>query len=465
MCSPRLFAFILLIFLLSGNVEIAAHAAESREVLAKLAKERKLLEHAVRHGRFDKAVSVIDVIGKMDSSAGIEYLLSLAHVQPRPLYDAIVQAMPGSRSDAMQALLIEKYREASGRRPDNWVRRVMLLDVLSNLPGDEQCEAFTLAVRDDNSKVRLAGIRLLHRLGAGDELKIPVWIESLTASEVARDVGTPHVEARTHLHERTSRDFPDAASWSGYWAANAKSYEGPGEHSKGGIEYRETVEYYGSAVTSRRVLFLVDTSGSMNIFDHEDWPNTPLGPTGSGLGGSGGTDGGGTPVTNPAWKQWIAMNPLSVRIDRAKAELIRLVEQLPPDTQFNVIAFDTQPVAWQRSLVPVHPATIAAAKQFVGGLRPRDATAADLALATAFEANNVADTIYFLSDGEPSRDGINVLPALPLLAQVEGANRFHRIVIHTLGFGHHGEAFMKALAEQNGGQHLRIVGPPAWAER
>jgi hypothetical protein len=440
-------------------------ADDSRELLSRLARERKVLEQAMRKGNSEKALATLKAIGAMDSPAGVKYLLSLAHVQPRQLYDAVVEVIPGSRSETMWNLLADMYEAESKQQPGDWTRRVMLLDALSTFPDQRSIDAFSLAVRDAHPKVRLAAIRSLHRLSSPADGKIPAWIDSLAASEAASDIGTPHVEARTHLYKHTARDFLDATSWRDYWQANSQGYEAPETEPEEGIAYEESAEYYGDRVTSRRVLFIIDTSGSMNIFDHEGWPNVPRAPYGDSLSGNLGTDSGGSPITNPLWKQWIAANPLSIRIDRAKAELIRLIDELPINTYFNIIAFGSRPVAWRRRLEPVGDANVLAAKQFVDALRPEGATAADLALAAAFDANSVADTIYFLSDGEPSRDGINLLPIAPLLAQIEGANRFHRIIIHTLGFGRQGEQFMKLLSEQNGGQYRRIVGPPAWAAR
>ena len=103
-----------------------------------------------------------------------------------------------------------------------------------------------------------------------------------------------------------------------------------------------------------------------------------------------------------------------------------------------------------------------AAKRFVQKLQPGGSTAADLAIALGFKSSHAADTIYLLSDGEPSRDGVNPLPWEQLVEEVEHTNRFHRIIIHTLGFGAGGESFMQLLAKKNAGEYRQIVGPPAW---
>lgn len=336
----------------------------------------------------------------------------------------------------------------------------MLLDALATFSDEEVVPVFALAAEDPHPKVRLAAVRRMHDAGVPVTRKIPVWIESLAAAEKALDLGTPHVEARTLLYRGTAEDFSDAKSWNAYWQANGRDFQPPDDPPEDEIRLGDSAEYYGEAVTSRRILFIVDTSGSMNILEQEEWPNLPQVPMG-GAGGSG-ADGGGSPITHPLWLQWIQRNPLSVRMARAKAELARLIDQLPPNTLFNIVAFNSRTIPWQKTLTPVGPQSVASAKQFVESLHHGGATAADLALETAFHDNNLADTIYFLSDGEPSRDGVNLTPIPPLLEQVEQANRFHRIIINTLGFGAQGEPFMKALAERNRGAYRRIVGPPTW---
>lgn len=444
-------------------VPASALAGESPDALAVVGKQRRMLEAAVRKGDLVAARSAIDAIGKLDSPKGVDYLLSQAHIRPSELYEAVVQAIPGSRDADAKKMLVAFYKAEAAKPKGDWERRVMLLDALSTMPDEVVVSAFALAVDDPHPKVRLAAIRRMHDAGAPLEQKIPVWIESLASAEKAFDLGTPHVEARERLFRGTAEDFADAKSWSEYWRTRGAGFQPPESPAEGTIRLSEDLEYYGEAVTSRRVLFIVDTSGSMNILEREGWPNVPQVPTGGS--GSSQMDGGGSPITNPLWLQWIRLNPLSVRMARAKAELTRLVEQLPTNTLFNIVAFNSRTVPWQKTLVPVTPQSIESAKQFVEALRDGGATAADLALATAFHDNNLADTIYFLSDGEPSRDGVNPIPVSPLLEQVEEANRFHRIIIHALGFGARGEAFLGALAEQNGGTYRRIVGPPAWQDR
>lgn len=462
MFLPKRVKFLVICLACLGAVTVAARvvAGDSSSTLLSLSKQRRVLEAALRAGDLNAARAAIDDIGRLDSLKGVQYLLTQAHIRPAELYAAVVRAIPGSRDAAMKEMLRGLYRAEETKAGGKWEHRIMLLDALATIPEEDVVPVFALAAEDPHPKVRLAAIRRLHDAVVPVERKIPVWIGSLGAAEKALDLGTPHVEARSFLFRGTAEDFSDAKSWSEYWRLNGRDFQPPKSPPDDTIRMGESAEYYGEAVISRRILFIVDTSGSMNILEHEGWPNVPQVPMGGA--GRSGADGGGSPITNPLWLQWIELNPLSVRMARAKAELARLVDQLPPNTLFNLVAFNSRIISWQKTLTPVGPQSVASAKEFVESLHDGGATAADLALETAFHDNNLADTIYFLSDGEPSRDGVNLVPVPLLLDQVEHANRFHRIIINTLGFGAQGEPFMKALAERNRGGYRRIVGPPVW---
>lgn len=449
-------------WLLAFLAASAVLAAEPRELLRQLSKEQKIIERALRDGNLEAATSAITAIGKLDSPKGIQYLLSLAQVQPPDLYQVVVASLPGTRSPEILATLLAAFHAQALEKEGAWQRRIMLLDAFATTDSSEALAAFSAAINDPHPKVRLAAIRGLSRLTSQPTQKISLWVSSLLASEKAFDIGTPHLEARELLFQSTGQDYRNAAEWQGYWKKQSDGFKPPEVVPDRDVESDSEVNYYGANVSSRRILFIIDTSASMNIFEHEGWPNTPNVPWGAVSSGISGVDNGGSQITNPLWKQWIAANPLCIRMERAKAEISHLLDTLPADTCFNIICFGSRPTAWQNTLIPAQPAQIHNAKAFVATLGPNGATAADLALAMAFETSYLADTIYFLSDGEPSRDGVVPLPLPTILNQVDLANRFPRIIIHTLGFGVGGEPFMKEMARRNRGEYKRIVGPPNW---
>lgn len=152
-------------------------------------------------------------------------------------------------------------------------------------------------------------------------------------------------------------------------------------------------EYYGFGIYSDRVLFLVDTSGSMS------WP----------------------------WR----VEPK--RIEVARRELGRVLADLSEDTLFNVIAFSDRVRAWQsRKEVDATKANVEKAVRWIEKSFEADGeTWTWAALKEAFEKNAEFDTIYLLSDGMPS-DGDLVSPE-GLVCQVREWNRYRRATVNTIG--------------------------------
>jgi len=139
------------------------------------------------------------------------------------------------------------------------------------------------------------------------------------------------------------------------------------------------------------------------------------------------------------------------KIDVAKYELERAILGLPDDAEFNLIFYAEQASRWRKGLVKADRKERRAAVKFVREMDPVGPTNIFEALDMAFRLE--ADTIFFLSDGMPTRGGI-IDPAL-ILAEVKRWNEQRRVKIHAVGLGgDHDIAFMKGLAESSGGQYV-----------
>ena len=189
--------------------------------------------------------------------------------------------------------------------------------------------------------------------------------------------------------------------------------------------------YYGMSVHSDRVVFIVDVSGSMN------WP----------------------------WRR----DPK--RIEIARRQLTRVLKEMNRKTLFNLIVYSNKVRLWQKKEVEARPTNVAKALKWVDRtlVKPEGDTHTHDALKAAFSRNPEFDTIYLLSDGNPS-DGDHVCPE-GILAQVRVWNRHRRAAIHTIGLTLENldrgmpiiaerpremKAFMKDLARFTGGE-CRIV--------
>jgi uncharacterized protein with von Willebrand factor type A (vWA) domain len=166
--------------------------------------------------------------------------------------------------------------------------------------------------------------------------------------------------------------------------------------------------YYGLEISARRVLFVLDTSTSMQ------------GP----------------------------------RLEAAKRELTQAIGALPEQTYFSVVVFNSELTAWQQQLVEAKPAMKESATRFVNGQPPRGGTNTLGALTAAFAFN--VEALYLLTDGMP-----NDSKPVDILARVAELNQGRRLSLYTIGVGV-GPAgalfdqFLSQLATTNWGLYVRV---------
>jgi hypothetical protein len=155
------------------------------------------------------------------------------------------------------------------------------------------------------------------------------------------------------------------------------------------------------------------------------------------------------------------------RIDLAKAELVRVLEGLPPTTLFNVVVYSDRADAYAARLVSARPGEVKSAVRYVEKQNPGGGTNTWEALRVAMSIPD-ADTIFFLSDGHPSVG--DVIDPDMILAELRAANRFRHVRIHCVALVR-GEpppafagredperavGFMRRLASENDGD-LKVV--------
>jgi len=211
----------------------------------------------------------------------------------------------------------------------------------------------------------------------------------------------------------------------------------------------------GIPTTSRRVMFVIDVSGSMDD----------------------------RVVEVERFKAGYAdLSKLTI----VKTELLRTIDSLDRNTSFNVVAFASDLTPWKKKLVPANIVNKSSAKAWVerrqalGGRQAQDLAAAGLTGTANLAAGKTntfkalmypfgidpgdrrrqgktaggsrrggIDTVYFLSDGRPSAG--KLVDTMEILAAVNEVNASAKIVIHAIAIGDFQRDFLRGLARDNGG--------------
>ena len=214
----------------------------------------------------------------------------------------------------------------------------------------------------------------------------------------------------------------------------------------------ETTSFGGVTTTSTRVLFIIDVSGSMDemVVERERFD-----------------------------QGYDNFQKLTI----VKAQLMQTIEELSPNTYFNIVAFATDTDPWKKFLVPANIVNKSSAATWVKRLQPLGGSRASKALAAGHSADleagktntfkalmyafgvdpdqparaattqssmkNKLDTVFFLSDGKPSTGAL--IDTREILAAVAEINETYKIVFHTIAIGDFQKDFVRSLAEDSGG--------------
>lgn len=310
---------------------------------------------------------------------------------------------------------------------DNRVLPV-LIDGLADQAGASAVGVLLPWLSDERWQIRATTIAALGRI------RSPEAIEPLVA-RLRQEDGRLRGDVADALKRITGQDLGlDPDRWQRWWEENRGKFEPPkadpdapdgapppARPAKEG----DSVAFYGIRIVSKRILFVIDISGSMNQ------PAT----------------GGGN----------------RTKLEVAKNELERAILGLPEGAAFNIIFYHHEVSVWRRGMIEADGRDRRRAVEFVQGIEGDGNTNIHDALERAFHLVGMgatdkeyevgADTIFFLSDGLPNRG--KIVDPNGILAEVKRWNSLRRVKIHTVGVGpDHDAAFMRALAASSGGEYV-----------
>jgi hypothetical protein len=330
--------------------------------------------------------------------------------------------------------------------------RVAALEALETAPGSTWHGFVSARVEDADWGVQVVAARIAGRRKVGKA--IPGLVRALVKAppRVAEEIGAA-------LREITGQTIePYADAWAKWWEEHRGEWGEDGRPLQPVVAQprREDLHYYGIKVASDKVLFIIDTSGSMKEEKRAPPPPAvpPKGPT----------------TGEPEKKEPPPGKFSGPKIEIAKQELKRAIKGLPKEATFNVISFNHVVQQWQPKMLPATEANKELAYAWIRDMPATGATYIDGALQMAFKMAGMGsydkaypvvavDTIFLLSDGAPTDNAypdVKEMDPKEILAHVREWNVQKRVIIHCIGIDNvvQGITFMKDLARENGGTYV-----------
>ncbi|MDF1662627.1 MAG: hypothetical protein P1V97_12700 [Planctomycetota bacterium] len=427
-----------------------------------------------------KAVSAIQEFGKTDNPKAATALIKMGLVKMKfpsaevAVFNAVREALKGMKDKDARAAVLKTLKKKK-----DWRVQVTLIDVLASYKDSDDAE-FLLheMLNAKKAKERIVAEIAATMAKRKDKRSVRPLIKAFGVWKKRGGVTFKAIEDA--LYEITGKSFNEQADWDNFWDPRETTFNpmNAPKAPRGSTVLRKRPRLFGSEVISKKVVIIIDVSGSMHIRDPgEDKDDDPVD---AGLKGSTARK---TPKKRPAgspprpgdpnYKPGPCRLPKCpkpnshdgnlpahrMRIERAKRQLAKLVNAFDKNTKFNLVQFSTTASAWKpKKIMPATSSNKSNAVGYIKNLNPSGVTLAYQALITAFQCKE-ADTIYFISDGSPTNvEGKNLsgIDLTNLIDKVRQLNKFRKVKVHTIGLKGCSTSFMRQLAALTNGK-FRLV--------
>jgi Mg-chelatase subunit ChlD len=303
------------------------------------------------------------------------------------------------------------------------------------------------------------------------------------------------------LYDITGQAMTVEADWKKWWKSASGDWDASKRHGATGTATSEKPKHFQPPgdpapeifsdlrVTSKKVVIIMDTSGSMHIrqYVEEEVP-----PTEGGVKPEAGGDKGGGVSLGKGKKPKLKEDPnkegykpkkcrfaqcpgargtgrecpsdekLPIyysRMKRLTRHMCELVDSLRSDVEFQLIAFSTDARAWKgKKLIKASAKNKAKAIKWLKGLSAAGYTTATKAIDLAFKIPG-ADTFVFCTDGGPTNPSGRTYPNerfRELLDEVKRQNRKRKVVIDVVAIAEGHTDFSCGLADESGGEYVVV---------
>ena len=398
-----------------------------------------LREQALYHARPLVRAGVLRVLGALgdvEARERVEALLEDRHALVRA---NAAEALARFGSDAARPALLAALDERDAKA---WIA---LADAFASFPGRSDEASVLLATRlnHDRWQVRLTATRALASVGTA--LAVDALIERFE-----RESGRLVKDTHAALRAITGDDLgPRPATWRTWWEEQKAKHDGrppppepkaepDGRYADDSRPGPDDPHYYGRRIFSKSVCFVLDTSLSMDL-------NMKVRP-----------------------EDVAALGDVPAEGTRdaiAKQALTEALGRLAKRTRVRLVFFGTDVRLWKKEFVPIG-ANLDSAHTAIRLARPAGETNFHGALKAALGLHeksttdpaleDIPDTVYFLTDGRPTRGEITAMPELT--SWFANLNRFAKIELYVIALGDLGVDLprLEELAQAGSGQVIHV---------
>lgn len=402
----------------SRKPQIRVAAARSMRDYPTAEAARFLAQHGLASGYADVRHASYETLVELNDAPPVaDYLLGavtkdIKRAQPQETTVAMLGVMLSAHDREIERRSLELFDEIAAKAEAGLLLVLTLVDELgaqaSATSVDTLAKIAKRPVFNNRFAVRRAVVQALSRSSLPAAIDVLVSMLQTASGEVRGDI----VRRLTSVSgQKLGLDPPAWAKW--WHERQGKPPQAEGKTFSLAEALSSKANYYGLPIYASRMVFVIDTSGSM----------------------AGG------------------------RIAAAQRELASAILALPSDASFNVLAFDMLVSPWSDRLLPAtnENKTAAIAWVMLRGLGAQTASYNALQAAFAFDT----EAIYFLTDGVPA-GGLIDNPAV-IVEVISRLNVTRRLTIHAIGVGvgpagplNPFDLFLSGLALRNYGEYRRV---------
>lgn len=517
-------ATLALVALLAPHALAAGDGTKKLKVaLDKLNQVTAEQDLAADDARLVEAAGAIEAVAQQNDAEGAKALLGLL-MTPFPhasvevfvsehARDALVGLQPGGARDEVRSQLEKKKRDPRFAVP--------LAEVIGGWSEEASVTALADLLTQRDDRLIMAGARGLARL-ARKECVRPL----ITAFGALKDSGGEPFEAvGGALLTITGQGFRTQEDWTKFWDTNEATWT-PASRNASGSGATQTRSFQpdppkmfeSMEIRSKKVVIILDVSGSMHIRNYVVDPievppppgrrpreqddgsrtrdtesetgDTPAGGDAPGTPGAPGAPAGpaappppplppgvdpnapnykkkpcvfsqcpGAKGTGPECPSDENLPPWYRRHDRLMRQVAAVVQSFRSDVKFNLVSFSTDARTWKgNTLLEASDGNKRLALRWIQSLQPSGFTLADKALDLAFKFEE-ADTIIFVTDGAPTNANGRPFDATrwrELNDEVKRLNKNRHVKIDVIAIAEGHTDFARNLAAESGGTYATV---------